>query len=384
MYATITEGQATVNVLPEAKISKKLPVFYNPVMQFNRDMSVLLLKALGKKDIKVGDPLAGTGIRGIRFLKELPEDIVASVWMNDYNERFIPSVKEALALNDVRPEAVPVQSFFDKQMKFRTSAGFKEDVVGSAFTAYNKRVVLATIDANLFLLLTPGFDFIDIDPFGSPNPFLEAACMRLARDGILAVTATDTSALCGTYCNACRRKYWAEPMHNELMHEVGLRILIRKVQLVGAQYDKALIPIFSYDRDHYMRVFFRCKKAKAEVDKVLQKHEMFSWHGQAAGPLWAGALWDKDLVNKMYALEKDSENNKFLGILAEEAAIPVVGFYDIHALCKREKIKDIPQTHIILGRLEEKGFSVSRTHFSLTGFRSDAPIEEVLFALKKR
>ncbi|MCU0373510.1 MAG: ATP-binding protein, partial [Ignavibacteria bacterium] len=42
-----------------------------------------------------------------------------------------------------------------------------------------------------------GFDYIDIDPFGSPCPFLDAAIKRLSRGGILAVTATDTSALAG-------------------------------------------------------------------------------------------------------------------------------------------------------------------------------------------
>ena len=44
------------------------------------------------------------------------------------------------------------------------------------------------------------------------------------------------------------------------MHEIGLRILIRRVQLAGSVYDKALIPILSYSKEHYMRVFFKCEK----------------------------------------------------------------------------------------------------------------------------
>jgi tRNA (guanine26-N2/guanine27-N2)-dimethyltransferase len=380
---TIHEGAVTLSLSEEEKISKKLPVFYNPVMRFNRDMTVLLLKALGKEDLKIGDPLAGSGIRGIRLLKELPEDIIASVWMNDYNPRFMSEVNESLLLNDVHPEDVQVSSFFGRQEKMRTTTGFQRDIIESAFTAYNKQVLLSSIDANLFLLLSPGFDYIDIDPFGSPNPFLDAACMRLAREGILAVTATDTSALCGTYPSACRRKYWSEPMHNELMHEVGLRILIRKAQLVGAQYEKALVPIFSYDRDHYMRIFFHCKKSKKEIDTIVKQHGMFSWFGKDAGPLWNGPLFDESLLKKMVEAEVDASNKRFLSLLVEESHVHTVGFYDIHALCKRFKVKDIPKTAQVMERLKKAGYACARTHFSDVGLRSDATLDEFIKALKE-
>ena len=97
-------------------------------------------------------------------------------------------------------------------------------------------------DANMFILESSGFDYIDIDPFGSPNFLLDSSVKRISRGGILAVTATDTSALAGSYPDACRRKYWAEPLRSEMMHEAGLRILIRKGQLIGAQFEKALTP----------------------------------------------------------------------------------------------------------------------------------------------
>ena len=87
-----------------------------------------------------------------------------------------------------------------------------------------------------------GFDYIDVDPFGSPNPFLDAAIKRIARDGILAVTATDTAPLCGTYTNACRRKYWAVPLRNELMHEIGIRIRNAKPFIkVDGKWQKRLV-----------------------------------------------------------------------------------------------------------------------------------------------
>ena len=117
------------------------------------------------------------------------------------------------------------------------------------------------------MLESKGFDYIDIDPFGFPGRFLDAAALRIARKGILAVTATDLGALCGSFPKVCNRKYWAEPKRDYMMHETGLRILIRKIQLIGIQYEKALIPLFSYYKDHYFRIFFRCVKSKKECDK---------------------------------------------------------------------------------------------------------------------
>jgi tRNA (guanine26-N2/guanine27-N2)-dimethyltransferase len=168
----------------------------------------------------------------------------------------------------------------------------------------------------LLLLTSRGFDYIDIDPWGTPNPYLDSACRRISRGGILAVTATDTSALCGTYPNACRRKYWALPKRDSNMHETGLRILIRKIQLVGAQYEKGLIPVYSYSREHYMRVFLRIEKGKSMVDRIIGFHDFLN----GSGPLWTGKLWEEDLADKIFKNSFFGNNqrrikNKFCGIL---------------------------------------------------------------------
>ena len=251
MYNIINEGSAKLRIAAAKKISKEMPVFYNPVMKLNRDIAVLLLNSMDKKNLQIADPLAGSGIRSIRFLLELNKDKLKTIFINDYSKNSIKSIKENLKLNKIR---------------------------------LNNKIIIKNEDANLFLLNSTGFDHIDIDPFGTPNPYLDSAVKRLARDGILAVTATDTAPLAGTYPTACLRKYWAIPLRNELMHEIGLRILIRKIQLIGAQYDKALMPVFSYFKEHYFRVFLRCEKGKKDVDKVIEQHGMF----ENAGPMWLG------------------------------------------------------------------------------------------------
>ncbi|MFH0868445.1 MAG: hypothetical protein V1831_03970 [Candidatus Woesearchaeota archaeon] len=293
MYEIIEEGKAVIRIKKANKISKEMDVFYNPVMKINRDISILLLNSIAKNDMQIALPLAGSGVRGIRFLKELSKGKIKSINFNDYSVKAVGSIKNNLRLNKI-----------DKFSIIKCTVNNSSN--NKTLKEINNKIKIYNRDANLFLLKSSGFDYIDIDPFGSSNSYLEAAIKRISRNGILAVTNTDTAALTGTYPNACVRKYWSKPKRDYMMHETGLRILIRKIQLVGMQYEKALIPIFSYFKDHYFRVFFECVKGKKLCDKIAMEHGMFN----DAGPLWKGNLWDGKLVNKMYSTLLKSSNEK--------------------------------------------------------------------------
>ncbi|MBR9699959.1 hypothetical protein GOV09_05870 [Candidatus Woesearchaeota archaeon] len=333
----ITEGKATLAVKTQKIVSKEMNVFYNPVMAFNRDISILLLNALKKKDFQIGLPLAGSGIRGIRFLREVKG--IKNIWFNDHDKKATLSIKKNLKLNNIKAK----------------------------FSISNE-------DANLFLLKSAGFDYIDIDPFGSPNAFLDSSVRRISRNGILGITATDTSALCGTYVKACRRKYWANPLRNETMHEIGIRILIRKVQLIGAQYEKALIPILSYSKDHYMRVFFLCEKGKSKVDPVLKQHDMFG----ESGPLWEGKLWDEKLVRKMHKISP----SRFLKTILDESKIHTIGFYHLPSVAKRHKLGSLPRQDAVMKAIKKKGHKVSETHFMENSIRSTVAEKDLVRIIK--
>ena len=55
------------------------------------------------------------------------------------------------------------------------------------------------------------FDIVDLDPFGSPVPFLDSA-MRAVRDGgLLCIVATDVSVFTGTERAACTPRYGVVP-----------------------------------------------------------------------------------------------------------------------------------------------------------------------------
>lgn len=355
MHEITIEGLIKLKIPKAERISKAMGVFYNPGMSINRDISILLLNSINKNNLQISDPLAASGVRSIRFLRELDKGKIKKIYINDHNEDAVKLIKENLRLNKIK---------------------YKKN-----------RIAITNQDANLFLLNSAGFDYIDIDPFGSPNPFLDSSCKRIARSGILAVTATDTSALCGTFPKACLRKYWALPRKDAVMHETGLRILIRKVQLVAAQYDKALTPIFSYSREHYMRVFFRGEKGKNKVDEILKKHGA----SNNAGPMWLGSLWDKSLCSKMYnnalrnkIFDNDAELIKFLKTIKEESKINAVGFYDLHDICERSKIRYLPKKEIIKSRARKAGYQVSDTHFKGEGIRSNMPHSKLVKIIKNK
>src|SRR3989344_4840790 len=337
--------------LPRGDVHAGMEVFYNPIMASNRNISILLLNAISNQEMNIADHLAGSGIRSLRFLKELKKGKIKQLYVNDMKDNFKEVFSAGLKLNKLKL----------------------------------KKVSIFNQDANLFMQEQIGFDYIEVDPFGSPNPFLASAVARTSRGGIIAVTATDTAPLTGTYPKVTRRKYWAEPLKNYLMHEIGLRILIRKIQLQGIQFDKALVPILSYSKDHYFRVYFRNEKGKEKCDEMIKQHQYFlfchkclnfkcSVHNKEkcscgnilifTGPLWTGKLAEEKLLEKMVYENLFPEEQKFLELLLGEAKVNQVGFYDLHEIARMQK-KNPPKMELALKR-----FKGVRTHFSMTGIKS--------------
>ena len=81
---TINEGLCQIQFPEYEKVSSEAPVFYNPKMELNRDISILVIQRFQKdlnSEINIGDVFGGSGIRGIRYKKEI--DNVGSVAVND-------------------------------------------------------------------------------------------------------------------------------------------------------------------------------------------------------------------------------------------------------------------------------------------------------------
>ncbi|MBC7101389.1 tRNA (guanine(10)-N(2))-dimethyltransferase [Methanothermobacter tenebrarum] len=376
---TINEGIVTVKIPSFHKISSKAPVFYNPNMELNRDISVLAIQQFQKEKkskIKIADLFAGSGIRGIRYRLE------------------IEGVESVLA-NDINPVAV---EFIEENSKLN-----------------NAPVDITMEDANILLRRNRGiFDVVDIDPFGTPSPFIESAGYSLKKDSLLCVTATDTSSLCGTYKNPCIRKYNAVPLKTEYCHENGLRILVGFTSLTLAKYKKYIKSRLAYSSQHYMRIYLEIGKGAAKADKSLKENIGFIYHchnclyrnlehgmlpilpkkcpkcgGRLdfSGPLWIGELEDESFIKGMIrslpekTLNKKKEALKLLKLLEEEAGMPPT-FYDIHKICSKMRIS-APPLKKVMENLQEKGFKVVRSHCRATGIKTNASIMELKKSIKE-
>ena len=362
----IKEGKVLLNIEVPQVVSSRMDVFYNPHMRENRDISLLILLAMEGEGLKVCDPMGASGVRLLRMLLETNK------------------VKKAI-YNDISPKSV---EYFKGLLE---AHGISQD-----------RVEIHQEDACLILRKLRNIHYLDIDPFGSPVPFLESGIMPVARHGILAVTSTDTSVLSGTYPNTCIRRYGSRPLLSaEFYHEVGVRILIKKVVEEGAKLDFALKPIFSYSYRHYFRVFFKKDIGPKRTDELLKNIgyllycdaclyrkgvdiESLSYKCPhcgnrllIAGPLWLGKLWDLELVEKLWQIrgmvEISKESNKLLKKIRLEASYKSIGFYTISSLARAFKLGQAPPMEKFL-----EVFEGVRTHYTGEGFRTNLDHKEVI------
>ena len=100
---TITEHSTKIKAtLPKGDVHAKMEVFYNPLMVSNRNISVLLLNTIANKKMNIALPLAGSGIRGLRFLKELNKNKIETIFFNDKKENFEKTLISNLKLNGIK------------------------------------------------------------------------------------------------------------------------------------------------------------------------------------------------------------------------------------------------------------------------------------------
>jgi len=381
----VVEGQVKLEV-PELSLFRTAagdyapslaPVFYNPRMELCRDISVAVAQVMAGKlgRLLVCDPLSGVGARGIRYAREVKgaSNVVA---------------------NDRSPLAYGLILY---NIKLNKMEGLIEANQG---------------DANALLSGTRGrFNFVDLDPFGSPAPFLDAACSSMGRHGMLAITATDTAPLCGAGARACLRKYGAQPLRTEYCRELGVRILTGFAQRVAGKHEIALTPVLSHATQHYFRIYMLAEKGTTKVDATMKKQgyishcfrcdRRFTTAGLVpklpaacscggelshAGPLWLGPLMGEEFSeNVVKDLERRSfrQVTKEISLVArcvEEADGPPT-FYEINELARREKCQP-PKIAKVIEGLKIKRHFASRTHFSETGFKTDAPMEEITEVIK--
>lgn len=95
--SVIYEGKAVIEF-------KDTEAFYNPVQEFNRDLSIAVISSFIKKNllntkIKVAEALSATGLRAIRYALEI--DGISSVFANDIDANACEFIRKNIYSNNV-------------------------------------------------------------------------------------------------------------------------------------------------------------------------------------------------------------------------------------------------------------------------------------------
>ncbi len=360
-YRLVTEGSTTFEAPVQDENTQfppgTAPVFYNTKMEFNRDMTVLLLAHL--KPNEYLDSMAATGVRGLRVAHETGTPVV----IND---------RDAAAIAMIEKNA--------------------EAVGGS---------IRVTCDDANRLMCGERFDAVDLDPFGTPAPFLDAASRAVRR--YLFVTATDTAPLCGAHLKAGIRRYFATPKNTEYHAEVGLRMMMGAMAKELVKYDRGMEPVLSFAKNHYfrshVRVLGRVTAADAtmaqigfvmQCPKCLYRAEqkgsllpeshicpLCGAETEAIGPLWMGPLQDKEILESLRAILPSmqfgtaKQMDKLLCQLLGEP--DTCTFYDYHVISRNLRVSPPAMDEMIAG-LNDLGYYTVRTHFAVTGIKTTAPL----------
>ncbi|MCJ1334949.1 RNA methyltransferase tRNA(m5U54)methyltransferase [Bachmanniomyces sp. S44760] len=202
------------------------------------------------------DALSATGLRAIRYAKEIPE---VSITANDLSKAATESIKLNVQHNNVADRV--------------------RSITGDAIS----HMYRAASESN-----ARRYDVIDLDPYGTAAPFLDAA-VRAFRDGggLLCVTSTDSGVFASVgYPEKTFSQYGGLPLKGPQSHEAGLRLLLNAIASSAARYSLAIEPLVSLSVDYYIRVFVRIKHSPAEV-KFLGSKTMLVYNCDSGCGAWS-------------------------------------------------------------------------------------------------
>ncbi|WP_186434346.1 hypothetical protein [Candidatus Nitrosocosmicus arcticus] len=391
-WSKIKEGGVTL-LVPSRSLDQKeppkFPAFFNPAAKFNRDISIFIYRHYfdrSRNNISFVDSMCGLGARGVRVGKEIPQ--IQKVVFNDINMLSSQTAKVNTIINNVYHKC----DFYTSE-----TCGFL-----SASSNFENR---ATI--------------IDLDPFGTPAPFLDCILRAVENDGMISITATDTAVLLGVYPRVCYRKYYGIPLRTMYSVEIGTRLLLSCTALIASRLDLYITPIFAHSYRNYIRIYCKVSKSNYLANKISDKigsvlhcHEcgyrelmkkslsdincpLCQKKMRMGGPLWISHIFDKNVIFKILAeiLESETRNaqesklgiqninhiKRFFEIASKELDhIPYHYISDEFGKLMKNSTHPLPK---IVDKLIMDGYNASPTVFSSTGFKTDANLREIKSSL---
>ena len=353
------------------------PVFYNPVMRDNRSLTVAGLRAYSGWKIRYfADPLAGACPRAVRALLETGVD---QAYASDIDGLAVAVCRENKRLNGLGSELVVEKN-----------------------------------DANAFMYRldyesTP-VDAVDLDPYGSPVYYVQAAARLIAKKGLLIATATDLGPLEGKYPTVALRRYGSLVHRTSFSKEVAARVLVWGIARLLTPLDRGVRPLLTYYDRHYIKLILEVVHSKSMATQTASQAGYLCidssqlpqgyWHleetltrreGEACwrtlGPLWIGSLWDPGFIEKLTieatggGLDLSSHAQRMLRMMREESRVQAPYYYRLdllHAIAGKGEMRS-PQ--LVVEELRARGFGASRTHFDPRGIRTNAGLQDILESL---
>lgn len=400
---TISEGKAEILVTNKN-------VFYNPVQEFNRDLSIAVLTIFSRdrlnemleKDkserdnrtrdalrdtelkasqqgITILEALSATGLRSIRYAKEV--ESVRQIVANDISAKAVESIRRNVLHNGVENLVTP----------------HHEDATLLMYQHRRDR-----------------FDVVDLDPYGCPSVYLDGAVQCVSDNGILLITATDMAVLAGNVPETCYYKYGAISIKSKSCHEIALRILLQCIASYAGRYGRYIVPLLSVSVDFYIRVFVKvftshdkCKENSSKIGMLYQctgcesidlqplverrptgnyklpsapvvdqlcKHCKHRRH--MGGPIWLGPLHDQAFVSRLLYNLSNMELGTLkrmegvLTVIHEELDVPL--YYALDRLMSIVKCH-VPPMLVFRSALLNAGYEVSYSHASKVSIKTNGP-----------
>eukprot|EP00469_Lotharella_globosa_P005877 CAMPEP_0167792982 /NCGR_PEP_ID=MMETSP0111_2-20121227/12890_1 /TAXON_ID=91324 /ORGANISM="Lotharella globosa, Strain CCCM811" /LENGTH=555 /DNA_ID=CAMNT_0007686015 /DNA_START=27 /DNA_END=1694 /DNA_ORIENTATION=- len=431
-FDSLTEGKATI------LYDKGNKVFYNKVQEFNRDLSTAVINEFSKMrrteireketakakrramreakekgieasavpeptvdvpGMRILEALSATGLRSIRYWKEIEEGLLDEIVVNDLDSKAVEAITRNIKHNGISLD------------KLKPNHGDAIDVLYANRSEKGR-----------------GFDVVDLDPYGSAAMFLDGAVQAVADGGLLCVTCTDKAVLCGKNAETCYGKYQSMSIRAPYCHEFAVRIVLQAIEHSANRYKRHIIPLLSMSIDFYVRMFVRVKTSPLNVKSAAskmalvyqslgcdafylqplgkvdttKKHPKYNQaigppcdrrceftgsRMKITGPIWAGPLHDKEFVKKLQNHvkanpKKYNTEKKMIGqlnVVETELENPL--YYDNGCLTRlfRTNYRIVQLRSAILNA----GYKVSQSHANGDAIKTDAPPKVIMDIMKQ-